>query len=886
MTNAVRSAIRLFSGGGARAARLAPPAIRPALEREAAETIEDVCTRAFDTGGWPALVWHGAAECLDVARRGLAARLGQDVPLTIDRPRARRAQGRQLMLIDDLRHGLRRLRARPAVVVTAAGMLALGVGLTTTMFTLADSLLLRPVPFRDPGRLAELEMRTEHGGRTTVSPPVLRAWQTSPVFASVQGVTGGVSLIEGAGGLVARASALATPGLFDMLGVRPIRGRLFTADEGRAGLDDRVLLSETLWRGAFGADPALVGRRITVDGQSMLVVGILPADFRFPEWNTVLWRPIDYQTPPPRHATDRPSPYVRTATNVPEADALRVAADLARAADPTVASQWVQANALAGIVLNPYYQRAIPLLIGAVALVFLILCANVSSLLLAQFTARRREFSVCTALGASRFRLVREALVESGLLGLVGAGGGIALAWVLVSASRGFVPEALAVHTLNPVSLDARALAVALAAGLVATVAAGVLPAWMGTRGNPAGSLRLAERGGTESRPARRATRAMLVAEIALACTLLAGAALLVRSFVNLAGTDRGLDTHGVLTTWLSLPPASFADKPARLSATSAVDSAIRALPGIARVALSYGVPPEGGAIHFFDDWRSDAPGAGPLKMDVNSYDVGPDFFALYGIPIIAGRTFQSGDGPHAVIVGQRLAAALWPSLDPVGRSFGFGKEQFHVIGVARELRLPSLDARLDRPEFYQPFSAGGGLVMVNMRCAGSCPDAAVLRQRILAAAPGATIFNLGPLDDVYKQQTAPPRAAASLALTFALVALLAAAGGLFSVLSYAVGQRMREFGIRTALGASPRQIRTLVLRDGVIVAGAGMALGALAAWALARGLASLEYGVTMSDPASWGLVLGVIGAASVAAAWRPARRAMRVDPVTLLRSE
>jgi putative ABC transport system permease protein len=878
--------IRLFGTLGRLAARCAPASIRPALARDAAATIEDACAAAFKRGGWPALVWRGTAECLDIAGRGLAARIGVEIPVTSGRQRRAPTRRRHAMPFDDLRHGLRRLYARPAVVAAAAGMLALGVGLTTTMFTLADSLLLRPVPFRDPQRLIELSVGNEHGGRLVVSPPVFRAWQASPVFASVQAVTPGTSLIQSANGLVAKASALVTPGLFDMLGVRPLRGRLFAPEEGRAGLDDRVLVSESLWRGTFGGDPGLVGQRITIDGQSMLVVGIMPASFRFPHWDTVVWTPIDYQDRAPAHAHDPAWPYARLAANVPQADALRVATDLAHAADPTLASLWVRASPMAGIRLDPYYQRAIPLLVGAVALVFLILCANVSSLLLAQFTARRREFSVCTALGASRLRLVREALVENGLLGLLGAGSGIALAWVLVSASRSFVPEALVVHTLNPVGLDARALIVAVAAGLAATLAAGVLPAWVGTRGDPAASLRMTERGGTQSRTARAATRAMLVAEIALACTLLAGAALLVRSFVNLTTTDRGMNTHGVITAWIELPSTPSADRTSRLAAASAIEEAVRALPGVGRVALSFGVPPNGGAIHFGNDWQSDAPGAQPISMMANSYWVGADFFNLYSIPILAGRTFRPGDGRDGVIVSQRLAARLWPGLDPIGRSFTFDTQTFHVIGLARETTLPSLDSHLDLPEFYQPFSAGGGQVSLNMRCQGPCPDGAVLRQRMLAAAPGADIYNLGPLDDVYAQQTAPPRAAASLLLTFALVALLAAAGGLFSVLSYGVGQRMREFGIRTALGASPRQIRALVLGDGLAVVVAGLGLGALSAWALARGLTLLEYGVTMGDPLSWGLVLGVLGAAALAAAWRPARRAMRVDPVALLRTE
>lgn len=791
------------------------------------------------------------------------------------------------MLIDDVRHAFRRLRARPGVMLSAAMMLGLAIGLTTAMFTVVDALILRPVPFRDPDRLANLAMMNDRGGRMAVAPAVLDAWRASPAFASAEGTSPGKAIIETGLGPIVRASARVSPGLFAMLGAQAVRGRTFDSSEGRAGTDDRVVLSDDVWRVYFGADAGLIGQRITVDGESLIFVGVMPSGFRFPEWNTVVWRPLDFGAPPPALATELPRATVRLAPGVPLSDALRIATDAARSVDPSITPETsAREQPMGGLAHDPYYQRALPVLAGGVGLVFLVLCANVCSLLLARLSARQREFRMCAALGASRARLLRQAFVEHALLGIAGAAAGVFLAWALVSLSRGFLPEAFLLRTLNPVDLDIRALFVAIAAGVGATMVAGVLPAWIGTRPDAASSLGRAERTSTETRCARTLTRALLVTELALACTLLVGATLLVRSVVNMARADRGLRTDGVLTSWIVLPRAVFPDIPSRRVVTATLEDTLRQLPGVERIALSSGLPPRGGASHFYNDWIADGPDARPQSIASQSYQVGPDFFELYGIPLIRGRTFQASDGQDRAIVGERLAARLWPGTDPVGRSFRFGKQSYQVVGLVREINFPTLEAGRDLPEFYHPFTPGSSNVFMNIRCQGRCPDEAVLRKRILSVVPRANIVTVAILSEMYREQLARPRAAAALAGTFAVIAVVAAAGGLFSVLSYAVGRRRREFGIRTALGASPRQIRRLVLREGVQVAALGVGAGIAVSIALARVIASLQYGVTGFDPVSWTLVLGLLVATTFAASWRPARTAARVDPVTLLRED
>jgi predicted permease len=790
-------------------------------------------------------------------------------------------------LIDDIQHGLRRLRGKPSTALTAAGMLALGIGLATAMFTLVDALVLRPAPFREPNRLMRLMLRYGNNGRTVVPPAVLAVWRTSPLFSNVAGAAAIPSIIDTEAGALVRASARVSPGLFDLLGVHPNRGRAFSVDEGRAGADHVALLSEDLWRTTFASDPRILGRMITIDGARVQVIGLMPSGFRFPDWNTVIWQPIDFDTPPPGQEGHLPMPFVRLAPGVTASAALDATARMARAASSAVPpNTWVTMRAFAGSELDTYYTNAVPILSGGVILVILVLCANVGSLLLARLTSRAAEFRMCVALGASRGRLLREAICEHAAIATGGAVAGVGLAWGLVMVARALLPEAFLSRTLHVVTLDARALGVALGAACAATLCAGVVPAWMATR-PVARTLAAGGRGGTESRAGRALTRTLLVVELSMACGLLVLATLLVRSFMNLAAIDRGLDTGGVLTMNIAMP-STRPDPAARAVIAAAVKDRLRALPGVAQMTVSGGVPPGGGITHFDYDYQPLDPGAKAVRPStVEEFDVGPDFFQLYRISVLEGRGFEPDDDTHAVILGERLAHLLWPTGSAVGRSFTSFKDPapYHVVGVARELRFPTVDTFGDHPQFYAPFT-GLGLGAISLRCAGTCPDEATVRRAVLAGAPGATIYAFGLLDDVYREALARPRGAAALGTTFAVIAMAAAAGGLFSVLTYAVGRRRREFGVRLALGAAPGDIRRLVLRDGLRVAGLGIVIGGTGSVALARIIASIQYGVSKFDPVTYGIVVALLVATTVLASWRPARRAMTVDPSELLRDE
>ncbi|MEX2273148.1 MAG: ABC transporter permease [Vicinamibacterales bacterium] len=784
-------------------------------------------------------------------------------------------------LWQDGRFALRSLAVQRVRVLAAGGMLALAIGIATAMFTIVDALVLRPVPFHEPDRLAWIYMGTERGGASTVSPAVFRAWRDSAAFAAVEAATSASALVETESGNVSsRNLARVTPGVFDLLGgVRPVQGRLFDATDGRPGSDDRILLSEDVWRSLYHSDPSLVGRTITIDDAPMVVVGILPSAFRFPSWNTVIWRAASFE-----RGQDRPIVYARFSDAVPPADALSLATTAAREAGVRGNSR-AFARPLAP-TLDDYYAKALPMLSGGVVLLFVVLCANVSSLLLAGLTLRARELGTRAALGATRARLVRQVFLEAAMVAIAGVAAGTGLGWLLVSSAQGVLPQAAFVHSLNTLDIDVRALALTSLAGLIATLGVGVLTAVLGTRVDVSRLLQSAGRTFSAGR-ASAASRALLVCQVALSCTLVFGATLLVRSFVNLVSVDRGLDVRNVLTADVQFPRVSFATDESRRAGARVIEDAVRALPGVTATSWSYGTPP-GGGVTWTGNWMSDLPGAQPVNMQVYQFIIDRGFFELYRVPILRGRWFQTSDVPGAVMVSERLAQALWPAQDPIGRSFTFdkfGNDPLHVIGLVRDIRYPSLDSTNDGPQIYVRFDDPGVRAMLSLRCDDTCLDAIQIRKRLSAALPGSRIDVMSP-ERWYVAEFVRPRAAAAVASAFAVTALIAAAAGLFSLFSQNVTRRRREFGIRTALGATPVHVRRLVWRDGLAVMLVGLALGALASVLLSRVLSSLLFGLTTTDPASWVIVAVTLAVTIVAAAWHPIRSAVRTTPVALLREE
>ena len=798
----------------------------------------------------------------------------------------RAAQPRpRLMMLDDIRQARRRLVSQPGTAVLCVVLLAIATGLSTAMFSVVDALLLHPAPFQDAGRLVRQTLfRPE--------PAVMAEWRASGMFDGVEAVRPQPFRVESETGAT-WSGAWVTTGVFGLLGVRPIHGRV-VAEPADTGLPE-VMLAEAIWSAAFGRDPAVLGKRIRIGGAPAVVVGIMPGDFRFPEPVTQAWASFE-----PAAGGEGPVTIVgRLRIDVPLADAESRAADIVRRVGYIPRNYRSATGAppftrLGDRPLGEFVTRALWALFAGVALVFVVLCANVNSVLLARLASRRRDFGVCAALGAARARLIRQSMIEHLVIGVAGAGAGVGLSWVLTS----LVPEAFVGRTLNEIDIDPRALAAASSIGVTSVVLSGLLPAWLGTRADPMASLKRSGQSATDTAPSRMAASALVAAETALACSLLVGSAFLVQSFVNLVRADRGFNTDGVTHVRLDLdsigelpatPPAPnrresllHQVQAARGGVLGAIESAFAAAPGVHAVALSQELPPDtgGGRGNVRRAEHED-----PIQSD--GYRVGPSFFGLYGIRILKGRAFQPGDTGAAVVIGERLAELLWPGEDPIGRPLVIGRDRGRrVIGVASEIRLPTLEASLDRPEFYTPIERHADDVYVSLRCDPSCPDESAIRSLAAAVHRSLGVRILASRENRYLEHLRLPRATAQVGGLFAVVAVVTAAGGLFSLLTYAVGRRRREFGIRTALGASPGQLARLVVRDGLAIAVVGLAAGTIGGWFVVQLLAAFQYGVTSHDPVIWTGVIVTIAIVSLAAAWRPALEAMRVDPVRLLREE
>jgi putative ABC transport system permease protein len=782
----------------------------------------------------------------------------------------------------DVRHAWRRLRARPGTAAVAVAMLAVAIGLSSAMFTVVDAFLLRPAPFTHPETLVRLGLgKSDDDFNVNLPLSLVAAWRRDAPFAAVHAIVQKQVRVGVGDAAIPVSSWRVTPGLFEELGARPLLGRTLTAADAQPGAEATATIAEALWRDVLGADAGVIGRRVEMDGAPVTIVGVMPASFAFPFWRTRVWRPLDVDH---AAASVRGYIYARLPVSTPRADVARLATAAAHALAPDTADTRLVMRPVADGLLDAYSAATVRVLGAGVTLVFLLLCVNVTNLMLARLGARRREFALCSVLGASRGRLLRQALCEQWLIGLAATLLGLALAAALVGIARVALPTSLLGGTLNPLDLDLRAVLATSGLSLLAVTIAGALPAILATRGPAAGSLRAVAPAATADRSARRLTTALIVVELALAVALSAAAGVQLRSFVHLLDEDRGLDADRLLTFAVAPTPGQRAPRGAPVPA-AALRSALDGLAGVDGVTVSNGTPPVNGALYFYDV-TADLAGARPRRLVMHAYHVAPDFFPVYGVRLVEGRAFQNGDPADAAMISQSMAATFWPGQSAVGRTMRFDDGRiFRIVGVTREVRNSLLDPRDDMPELYHPF-AEASAVTVSVRCGRGCPAVDILAARLRSAAPGHSIGPAGRVRDAYSAALERPRAGTLVALTFAAVSLAAVGAGLFAVLTRAAQQRQREFGIRVALGASPADLRRLVHRGSVAIAVAGLAAGVALAWALGRLLTSVQYQVRSDDPLTWLVVSLVIGVTAAAAAWRPARQAMRADPVALLRAE
>ena len=845
------------------------------------------------------------AECADL----ILAALRRD-PLSTGFAAAGTSSPRGLGMfpsLHDWRSAGRRILAHPAYSALVVAILALGIAVNTVVFSVADSALFRGLPYPNGPRLVEV-FNMDPAGKFSfpgLTPDSFDEWRTHPdVFEAIEGFSYANFVMLGGAEPQRVAGSYVTPGLFRALGVAPQRGRLFEAGDGQPGRDAIVIISDALWRQRFGASDAALGGTVTLNDTAFTVVGIMPRRFRFPASQQMVWLPAPVR--PEGRSRHEALALLANGISTPAAQARLDALSESLTTERPRPGGWkVRIMPPRGTMLNPSMRRALQVLTVAVVIVLLIACANLANLGVAQALARRRELAVRAALGASRWRLVRELMAEHLLLGAIGGAAGLALAFWGVGLAIAVAPTELTVWTPNEIRIDTRILAFTAMATLASALLFGILPAWRASRADAGDALKSRTAAGATAHGRIRA--ALVIVEVALSVILLTGAALLIRSFVKLTELDPGFDPRGLISVSVEVPTDRYPAGPARRAYFDRIVQSVRGVPGITAVSVANGVPTSGGNIRF-GELEIEGKGAAPGELVLPNAVVDFNYFDTLGIPIVAGRALAEGDTAMTTVVGQSFARRLADGGNAVGLRFRLGSrgDWYTVVGVAGEVRQSRLMERNSVFEIYTPLwrpptqqaappaaatrTAGAARSFVSLRLLLRTQTASAVGAPVKAAIwsvdPSQAVGEIQPLDELLALSLAQDRFAALLMGTFAALALLLAAAGLYAVLAQLVTQRRQEIGIRMALGAATPDVARLILGRGIGLTAIGIGIGLAAAWGTARFLASQLYDVTPHDAASFTLVPILLLAVALLASWLPARRALSVDPASALRSE
>jgi predicted permease len=812
-------------------------------------------------------------------------------------------------LLRDIRYAFRTLRRAPGFALVAVVVLAIGIGATTAMFSLVDTMLLRGLPYPQADRLVVLIGNVQRAGgveRRGNSYPDHLDWRARATsFEDLAAYTTLNATLQGADEPEPIVGEAVSAPYFTLLGVSPTHGRGFTPEEDAVpNRDAVVILSDGLWRRRFGADPSILNRTIRLGTRTYTIVGIMPAGFTGVSDTAEFWEPFaqsgtqfDNRGSRGFQTLARLKPGATIASARAELDT--ISRQLATAYPQTNDKRSVEVSPLADVVLQQLRPIVVALM-AAVSLVLLIACANVAGLLISRSDARQREIAVRTALGAGPGRLLRQLITESCVLALLGAVAGMAVARISLPSLIAASP--IAFPTFVQPQLSPSVLAFGIAIALLTGILLGLAPMMHAQLPRLSDALRTSARGGSSGIRSQRLRSALVIGEVALAVLLLAGAGLMIRSIQKLAAIDPGFDAANVLMVNATIPrqaaplpvPGTAAATPAPFVSTHAdVLDRIRAVPGVEAVSLASDLP-FGGSSAIFYSAEGDATVAAETMPRGYIHRVTPEFFATLRIRLEAGRTFlPSEEKPNsqAVVVSHNVTRRFWPNQDPIGKRIKFGapgsqNPWLTIVGVVDEVKYRGLPENPTRdPDLYLPYvdRATQG-VIVRTRVEASTLTSAV-RAAIRNGNASILTFNAQTLADVVAQQSSASRFTSWLLSVFAATALVLSVVGLYGVMSYLVAQRTREFGIRLALGASRLEIVTRVLRDGMWRVAIGAAIGLAATTGLARVLAGLVYGVGTFDISSL-LAVVMLMVVAIAACGVPAVRATRVDPAIALRSE
>jgi putative ABC transport system permease protein len=803
-------------------------------------------------------------------------------------------------MIRDLRFAARTLRKSPGFTAIVLATVALGVGANTAIFSVVNAVLLRPLPYERPGRLVAVYQTQPSQGITNNGVSFLNysdwAGQAGS-FEALSAIRMHDFTLTGQGDPLLVVAGTVTSNVFPMLRSRPILGRGLVPSDDAPDAPPVAVLSEKLWRDRFGGDIGVAGKVVQLDQRPFTIVGVMPAIFKTPPNAppAELWTPLPKDPVFEDVRQKRGGHYLTIVGRVKDGVSTAGAqAELATIAQG-LARQYPKENEGWGVRVVPLSESfvsgvrtALLLLLGAVGLVFLIACANVANLLLARASGRSRELAIRTALGAGRSTLVRQSLTECLLLGLTGGALGVALAYAAAGALRAWLPADL--PRVGEIGIDGAVLAFSFAASLVAAVVFGLAPALQSSGRGVAGVLKEGAAGSGESRGKKRLRNVIVAAETAFAFMLLVGAGLLAKSFSRLQSVPLGFDPSHVLTAGMSLPRTQYSKPEQWLGFYTTLVQRLEGKPGVEAVAASLPLPLYGAGLNFpFKiEGRAETPGS---DLSANYTAATPAYFRLLKIRLLQGRLLTEQDGaasPKVCVISETFAKRHFPGASPIGQRLDFGFKQSvprEIVGVVADVRRDGLGV-VSRPEMYAPFvQEPWWAAYVIIRTSGDPMRlAATLRAEVHALDPTMPIEGVQPMTQIVSESVAQPRFRTMLLGLFSLLALVLSVIGIYGVISYSVGQRRREVGIRLALGAGRAVVLRQVLGEGLALTAIGLAVGAIGAAALTRFLSSLLFDVGRLDPVTYAAAALTLVGAGLLASWLPARRATRVDPVITLR--
>jgi len=805
----------------------------------------------------------------------------------------------------DLRYAVRSLRTHPGFTAVVLATLALGIGANAAIFSVVNAVLLRPLPYEGADRIVVVWGDLHRPGVNEIPASAgeyVDYRDRSHAFDQVAVYdTAGFNL-TGGGEPERVDGAIVTASLFPLLGASAAIGRTFLAAEEQPGRNDVALIGHGLWRRRFGANPAIVGQVVSIDGRPTQVVGVMPPRFQFPDPAIEIWKPLLLDADAVSDDNRGSHGYTALARLRPGATLSEAQADLAGVTATFKAEHPLNYRTGFSVALRPLQTeivgdtgRPLLILLGAVGLVLLIACANVSNLLLARAASRRREIALRTALGASRGRLVRQLLTESILVALAGGAAGLVLAWWGVDLLIALGPDTI--PRLREVTLDARVVIFTALVSLATGVVFGIVPALRASGASLGDALKEGGRSG-ERAMLGRTGRALVVSEVALSLVLLVGAGLLVHSFARVQHVEPGFDARGMLTLRLSLPESRYTTFEQGDRFFDALFAALRARPDVDSVAAANALPFSGnnGSRTFHIEGQE--PKRPEDQPEEQLRIVTDGYFQTMKVPLVKGREFTDRDrlgAPRVAVVNESLARKHFPDGRVIGRRFAFSRNEpqwYEIVGIVGNIKHRGLDAP-DRPEMYvpyrQPLFSNWTVrpMQVVVRTAGDpLAAAATVRREIARLDPDQPISDVRTMDERIGRSLESRRFNMILLAAFAALALALAAIGIYGILAYAVTERTHEIGVRLALGAQPRDVLSMIVAQGMAMTAAGAAIGVVAALAVTRLMSSLLFGISAADPMTFAAIPLLLGVVAFVACYVPARRATRVDPLVALRTE